>query len=229
MTKNKQIIKLFAEVFKTDSFSKKGPAKGFTCQSQRKCKVNSEHEAIYSPILGDSQTRIMIVGEAPSSAGGTGPHIGGCVKDYLKKGLSENEEPQNALFRFVKKYYKTTPYFTNLMKCGVSQQTKEKKKSVFEIRTKNCAEHFLLKEIEIIDPEVVLCVGKESRDVLQSFQKNGRIKKSTKLVFLIHYSKQAGLPLTIKDKEKVIWPLQVQVGKLPKEKIFETDFFKNRG
>ena len=225
MTKNEQIIKLFEKVFKTDSFSKKGPAKEFACPFQTECKVDSKKEPIWSPILGDSQTRIMIVGEAPSSAGGKGPHmhIGGYIKD---KDYQGDERPQNALFTFVKEHYKTTPYFTNLMKCGVSQQTKEKKR-VFNVRTKNCAEHFLLKEIEIIDPEVVLCVGKESWDALQSFQNKGRIKESTELVFLIHYSKQAGLPLTIEDKKKVIWPWQV--GKLPKEKIFEIKFFKKRG
>jgi hypothetical protein len=110
------------------------------------------------------------------------------------------------------------------MKCGVHKQTREDKKAVFQIRTANCLEQFLLKEIQILEPEIILCVGKESHVALKQCQKSGRIKATIKLVPLIHYGKQAGLPLTSADKQNLIWPLQV--GKLSREGMSELSFFK---
>lgn len=205
MSKTENLISLFATDFITHDFLLKGKANDFKCPLIDKCAVNKAEEPIWSPALGDESTTVMIVGEAPSrrKKGGAGPHIGGQFKDWT------DGEAVHSLLRFVKTHFGTVPHFTDVMKCGVASQTRAHKKAVFEIRTRNCVERFLLKEIEIIDPETILCLGKTSFIALQKAQESGAIKSSIRLVNLIHYGKQAGLPLTAKDKETILWPLQM--------------------
>jgi|GEM_PF-2803843 len=205
MSKTDKLISLFTTEFITDDFLSKGKAKDFRCPLIDKCAVNKAEEPIWSPALGDESTTIMIVGEAPSrrKKGGAGPHIGGQFKDWT------DGEAVHSLLRFVKSHFGTIPYFTDVMKCGVASQTRAHKNAVFEIRSRNCVKRFLLKEIEIIDPETILCLGKTSFIALKKAQESGAIKASIRLINLIHYGKQAGLPLTAKDKETILWPLQL--------------------
>lgn len=158
----------------------------------------------------------MIVAEAPSSKGGIGPHIGGLVEKW------DDEDAVNSLFRFVKTMFETIPYFTDLMKCGVMRQTRDAKR-VFKKRIVNCLGMFMLKEIQIINPKIILCVGIESYNALTLAKETGRVDESIELVKLIHYGKQANLPLSSSDKENIIWPYQV--GKLDPERIKGIDFF----
>jgi uracil-DNA glycosylase len=218
MTTNDKIIELFKEHFKASNFSQKCTASSFSCPYLEECKVDIRKEPSWTPALGDDSTKIMVVAEAPSAKGGPGPHIGGYVKDWT------NEESVNALFRFIGNCFHTVPHFTDLMKCGLRRQTKEKKGEMFKSRIRNCIEQFLLKEISIINPESILCVGKTSFDALEREQEEGRINRSIKLFYLIHYGKQANLPLDNIDKEEIVWPYQVN--KLPREKIMELSFFK---
>ena len=109
------------------------------------------------------------------------------------------------------------------MKYGVSKQTHEHKSCVFKVRSENCVKQFLLKEIKIVDPRVILCVGASSFTKLQKHQQDGEINDSIKLINLIHYGKQAGLQLTAEDEENFIWPFQV--GMIGKEKMGELSFF----
>lgn len=220
MSKTDKLISLFTTEFITDDFFSKGKADDFRCPLIDKCTVNKAEEPIWSPALGDEGTTIMIVGEAPSrrKKGGAGPHIGGQFKDWT------DGEAVHSLLRFVQTHFRTVPYFTDVMKCGVASQTPAHKKAVFEIRTRNCTKRFLFKEIEIIDPKTILCLGKTSFIALKGAQENGSIKQSINLVNLIHYGKQAGLPLTAKDKETILWPLQL--GKIPVNAIMSLSAVK---
>lgn len=209
LNKEDRIIDLFHDSFKAESYLKRGMPCIFKCEHQSECEVDIKNEPIWMPAFGDNGTKVMIVAEAPSSTGGKGPHIGGYIKDWEK----ENETTVNSLFRYVRKFYNTIPYFTDLMKCGISRQSTEKKNKVFNKRTKYCADKFLIKEIEIITPEVILCVGKRAFDALNNYKD----KYNYELIQLIHYGRQANLPLTSEDKENIIWPLQSN--KISKDEI----------
>ena len=217
MTQHQQISELLSYDFKCKSFLERSRADGFTCPKQSQCKVDQKNEPIWSPGIGDEGTSVMIVAEAPSKKAGLGPHISGLMETF------SHEEAVNGLLRFVKKHFNTVPYFTDLMKCGVAEQTKQAK-LVFRDRTSNCVEHFLLKEIEIIKPLVILCIGASSFYALKQCKETGKIDENIKIVKLIHYGQQANLPLTKEDKENIIWPLQL--GKISPEKIVELDFIK---
>ncbi len=220
MTKNEQIIALFQKDFKCKDFAIRGKAESFTCFKQSECKTDQDVEPIWSAALGSDETNVMIVAEAPSAKGGIGPHIGGLAENWT------HEKSVNSLFTFVQKYFDTIPYFTDLMKCGVSRQTKEKKSLVFKTRIRNCLKHFLLREIKIIDPEIILCVGNLSYRALKDCKNRGLIKDLTKLIKLIHYGRQAGLPLSPNDKNNLIWP--IQVGKISKDRLCELSYFKDK-
>ena len=219
MTKYDQIVALFQKDFICNDFAIRGKAEAFICPLQQECKVNQVAEPIWTAALGSDDTKVMIVAEAPSAKGGIGPHIGGLVKNWT------HEKSVNSLFTFVQKYFNTIPYFTDLMKCGVSRQTKEKKSLVFKARIKNCLTHYLLKEIKIIKPEIILCVGNLSFSALKDCRNRGLINDSTKLVKLIHYGRQAGLPLSPDDKKNLIWP--IQVGKVSKDRLRDLSYFKD--
>ena len=205
MTKIGRLIALFSPFFITTDFMIEGKAADFRCPLQSSCGVDKDTEPICSPAFGDEKTRVMIVAEAPSKRKktGGGPHVGGQFKDRDGAAL-------RSLLNFVRKYYNTTPHFTDLMKCGVAKQTKELKNAVFPQRRKNCPTQFLLKEIQIIDPELILCLGRTSYDYLSNAKASRAISKNVKIINLIHYGSQANLPLNSKDKETIIWPLQLR-------------------
>jgi len=215
---NTNLLNLFQPAFPTADLSvKKKLSTGFCCDCINECEVEVKEEAIWSPYFGDSNSKVMLIAEAPSITVGKGPHTGGMFKD------SEFVHLKN----FVKKYYNTVPHFTDVMKCGVSRQTAQHKSRVFKKRTKNCFEKYLIKEIEIIKPEVILCLGNTAFDAVNDeFNKaDSRIQRSTKIIKLVHYSKQANLQLTIKDKEDIIWP--IQIGKLDKENLKDLSKFRD--
>lgn len=219
MNRNNKIAELFSQDFICKDFFQRGKADAFHCPLQNECKVNQIEEPIWSPSLGDEGTEIMIVAEAPSGTGGLGPYIAGLTKDW------KGEKIVDALFNFVKKHFSTVPYFTDLMKCGLAKQTKEAKK-IFKNRISNCISHYLIKEIEIIKPRIILCLGSESYSALQKAKSNNIINKNIEIIKLIHYGRQANLPLTIEDKENLIWPFQVN--KISKESMVELDYFNRR-
>lgn len=213
----KKIEKLFKKDFQCDDFYKRGSAMKFTCPKIKECKVNEETEPIWTSYIGDDNSNVMVVAEAPSKTGGTGAQIGGLTIDNMK------DPGLRALFNFVKNYFNTIPYFTDLMKCGVAKQTKEYKK-VFKIRKSNCVKHFLLKEIEILKPRVILCVGSESFNEIKNAREKGIIKNEIEVYKLLHYGRQANLPIKSDDKEKIIWPYQIN--RISKDKLTELDYFK---
>jgi hypothetical protein len=109
------------------------------CHGKKKeCNVRERKEPIWTPRFGDDNTRVMIVAEAPSKMAGLGLHVGG-----LLSGCSEDHRsPLYKLRDFVKENYKTTPYFTDLVKCGAASQEKRVKR-ILKKRAKTCVEALL--------------------------------------------------------------------------------------
>jgi hypothetical protein len=162
----------------------------------------------------------MLVAEAPSTTGGKGPHLGGLFADWYEI----NKKWQDIIkFReFFKDAFTSMPYYTDLIKCG---PVNTKMKTLIRHRADICAEKFLLKEIEIIDPDFICCIGKESFEWLKNKQLINSRHKIIELVWLIHYSKQAGLPLKPIDKE-LIW--RWQLGRVPNVSLSRLKFFDKK-
>jgi uracil-DNA glycosylase family 4 len=211
MDKRSQIRKLFSnfeciEFFKYDKkHNKFDPRVQFKCEHEGKgeCEINRKKEPIWSPAFGDENAKVMLVGEAPSTSGGVGPHLGGLFKQW------DAWEFRDV---FVEKF-RCMPYFTDLVKCGPENA---KNKSVVRRRAKYCGKKFLINEIRIINPDFIYCVGRESYSWLRDYRDEyGLVNSNGKRIELqqiIHYSKQAGLPLTSADKE-MIWRWQLGLAK----------------
>lgn len=211
---NKQeLFELFKEPFGLASYNDlliHGPARMFECCYEDECSVKQNKEPIWTPNIGDDDTDIMIVAEAPSGTGGFGPHIGGHFGD--NSSTNKKDEGLYAIREFVKDFIdkenKRIPYFTDLIKCGVGRQNREEKRILRGKRLQNCPKRFLLKEIGIIRPSKIVCVGNMARDFLKECQQNGEIKKNIKLIPLMHYSSLASLNLSSEDKKNIIWKWQ---------------------
>lgn len=218
MNSHSKLIELFSKDFICEDLLIRTKADNFRCPNINKCQIETKEEAQWSPVFGDPDSQVMIIAEAPSTAGGIGPHIGGKMLDW-------NEDIIKPLKNFVKEYYNTAPYFTDVVKCGVSKQTKDIK-SILPKRIKNCVERFLLNEITIINPTDILCIGKMSYLTVKELKKNHKINGNIKLFPLLHYGRQANLPVTSYEKEKFIWPLQI--GKNIGSKIKELKYFSDK-
>jgi uracil-DNA glycosylase len=210
MDKKSQIRDLFKD-FECPKFYDYGKPFDLHCANQKKCESNIKQEPIWTPAFGDECTKVMLVGEAPSTGGGIGPHLGGLWKNCEFK--SEN----NPIKRF-RDYFKDQlgymPYFTDLVKCGPKNT---RNKAVIWKRADCCGTLYLLNEIDIIDPESIYCIGRTSFDWLKKYElKNKKTGKPIEIKQLIHYGRQAGLPLTHEDKE-LIW--KWQLGKFVEDKI----------
>jgi uracil-DNA glycosylase family 4 len=213
MDKRSQIRKLFsnfecrdAEFFKYDiTHNKLDSRVQFKCgyEGKGQCEVNPKKQPIWSPAFGDENAKVMLVGEAPSTTDGVGPHLGGLFADW---------DPWKFRDLFARELG-YMPYFTDLVKCGPENA---RNKNVIRRRAKYCGKKFLIEEIRIINPDLIYCVGRESYSWLRVYhEEHGLVNKNGKRIELqqiIHYSKQAGLPLTIADKE-MIWRWQLGLDK----------------
>jgi len=136
------------------------------------------------------------------------------------------------LIHFVEQTHNTTPYFTDVCKCGVKQQ--RNKKGLSKRRIDHCISTFLLDEIRIIKPKIIYCNGRTAYNKIIKI-KNGEYKsknfelmkalndpelneilKKTDVLNLIHYSTQANLQLSLRDK-KILW--EIQTGKIRKKEF----------
>jgi uracil-DNA glycosylase family 4 len=233
MDKKSQIRKLFSnfecndvEFFKYDKTHNKFDSRvQFKCKYEGKghCEINREKEPIWSPAFGDEKAKVMLVGEAPSTSDGVGPHLGGLFVDWNRNPLEFRD--------FFARELGYMPYFTDLVKCGPENA---KNKAVVSRRAKYCGKKFLIKEIKIIAPDVIYCVGRESYVWLKDYrEEHGLVNsngKRIKLQQIIHYSKQAGLPLTIADKE-MIWRWQLGLATkqpIPELSLSSLSFFQSQ-
>jgi len=217
-SKNKQIADLFASCFEFDNFEKKERAKSFKCPNMGNCqvrinnKISKENDPIYTSSLGDDDTKVMVVAEAPSASGGHSVFISGKFDSFC--GEQTGKSPLQIVKQFVKEnYHGTIPYFTDVIKCGVFNQNKENKK-ILKKRASYCIDQFLLKEIEIINPEIILCFGNTAYNAL-----NGKYR--AKCIKLLHYGRNANLNLSDNDKKNIVW--KIQAGHLKADSIKLSD------
>jgi len=231
MDKKSRIRELFlnfeckdVEFFKYDKTHNKFDSRvQFKCEYEGKghCEINRKKEPIWSPAFGHEDAKVMLVGEAPSTSGGVGPHLGGLFKEW---------DPWE--FRdFFARELRYMPYFTDLVKCGPENA---KNKAVISRRAEYCGKKFLIEEIKIINPDIIYCVGRESYIWLRDYRdEHGLVKEDGKRIRLqqiIHYSKQAGLPLTIADKE-MIWRWQLGLATkqhIPELSLSSLSFFQSQ-
>ena len=187
----------------------------FHCSNCTQCRVDINSEPIYTPYTGDENTKIMIIGEAPSRSGineGPGPHIGGDFNELKDSGKS----PITEVREFVKENYSgTVPYCTDMIKCGVAKQNGKNAK--LSLRAENCIEKFLRKEIKIIEPDIIFCTVFSVYDYIIKMHQIGKIDGGVRIIKLIHYSRRGSLLLSIRDKRELIW--KVQAGLLGEEDL----------
>jgi len=71
MNKKDRIQGLFSD-FKCQDFYATGQKVSFNCSEKDKCTVDQANEPIWTTYFGDENEKVMLVGEAPSTAGGLG-------------------------------------------------------------------------------------------------------------------------------------------------------------
>ena len=181
--KELELQELFSRSFSFDSICKYQSGIKFHCPNKKKCKV-ADDEPCYTPFIGSPNTKVIVVGEAPSTANGHGAYCGGLFSEIEKNlgGTSIRNSRINWIRDFVEAEFGCTPYFTDLAKCGLSDQ---KNKSKLTERFNECCKFFFHREIEIIKPEVILFVGLNlEREIGNNIKDAAR-----KVRFLYHYSK----------------------------------------
>ena len=208
MTIHDRLVELFRGIFPNPNddllrYRKDREASEFRCEHANECRVHQEDEPIWSAAFGDSDTTVMVVGEAPSTTGGKGPHVGGLFADW-----TPNPKSPSNIRDFVHKHYNTLPYFTDLVKCGAARGAN---KRIIKQRAETCFNHLLLNEIKIMQPTHILCLGGASYEFIEGHlgRGEGQNGRCAQLIKLIHYSGQAQLPLTPQDKLEIIWPWQI--------------------
>jgi uracil-DNA glycosylase family 4 len=219
--KESSLISLFSKDFRTDDILQRGTDLKFRCKNKKsQCCYVKKDDPCWSAMFGDPNTKVMIIAEAPSATGGLGPHIGGRIND------KSNDERIKSLVRFVKKFYKTIPYFTDVVKCGVGRQEKEPKKILIK-RKSYCIDRYLLKEINILNPKIILCVGNFAQKTVNNIKPKIENKK-VKIVSLLHYGQQANLQISPSEKEKIVWPIQAGFDSQITIKIKDLRFLKKK-
>jgi hypothetical protein len=154
----------------------------------------------------------MLVAESPSTKLGKGAFVAGHVD-----AISPNDKTITKLINTIKKHYGgVTPYFTDVIKCGLEKTAYKEKLSA---RRKNCVEKFLIQEIKIMHPTKIVCVGKFAFDVVKTIQVQGKIDSNIDVVQVTHYSQRASFPLTIDDKAEIMWP--IELGLISKEEALK--------
>jgi uracil-DNA glycosylase family 4 len=211
MDKKGKIKAIFSNFNCENFFEFDSPVRSFHCDKQSECKLNKDAEPIWSPAFGDDNATVMLVAEAPSTRGGKGPHLGGLFEDWPSNKKNKSEFIK---FRdFFRNEFDGMPYFTDLVKCG-PKNTRDK--TTIKQRAKRCVELFLLKEIKVIDPDYICCIGKIAFTCLKEYKLYKSTGEPIRLIPLIHYSVQAGLPLKPRDRE-LIW--RWQLDRLPKNYV----------
>ena len=113
-----------------------------------KCQFNETRDARYCGGVGNDY-RVMFIAESPSTSGGTGKYPG---TDGFYWGPARTQDDE--LFRMVRSEYGLENcYTTDLVKCGVASGKPTHEKIT------NCLP-YIKKELEIVNPKVVVAVGK---------------------------------------------------------------------
>lgn len=178
---------LFAPTFRFESLDRYQEEIGFSCPNREKCGVDPATGPIYTPFIGDDGSSVMAVAEAPSASNGVGTFCGGRFAD-VEQTLSQamQTSPLNRVLSFVRSKYGVHPHFTDVVKCGLSKQNDRKRLSK---RFEPCRERFLLREIEILKPKIILCFGKCATWNVNRLIDRHPLASQAKVRYLLHYSR----------------------------------------
>lgn len=206
MSKHEQILTLFRERYANfDVFpARAATTPGFKCTHCEACDVNlgKDKEASYTSLLGDEQATYMVVAESPSKANGSGCWLGGLSKNA---GSGKGNDNIQRFFDYIKHQDQGRyPYFTDVVKCGLE---KTSVKAKLAIRKQHCIDTYLEQEIRIMQPKVIVCLGRFAFTEVQPVAR--RVDPAIRVVPIMHYSNRASLTMDIEDKVKVIWPLEL--------------------
>jgi uracil-DNA glycosylase family 4 len=131
----------------------------FVCENSCICNIKKETPK-YTGCVGDINTSIMVIGEAPS---GTTKKGEGIIGGYFKDVTESMKSPLYIVKEFCIENYGKIPYFTDLCKCGVTRQAN---KEDLELRFEKCFDKFLIKEIEVVKPEIIFALGNGIKNLL---------------------------------------------------------------
>jgi uracil-DNA glycosylase family 4 len=206
MSKNEQIIEHFQRHYADfEAFPAiKTAADRFKCAQCSVCDVKLDKEASYTPLLGDEDAEYMVVAESPSTGQGAGCWLGGLSQNAGSKKKNDNIR---RFFDFIKTQDQGRyPYFTDVVKCGLETTSVKAK---LAIRKQRCIDEFLEKEIRIIRPKVIVCLGRFAYTEVQPVAR--KVDPEIRIIPIMHYSNRASLTMSIEDKVGIIWPLELQL------------------
>jgi uracil-DNA glycosylase len=219
-----QLFKLYSErmfdsiFLPTDHTGKTQLVSCYQCKNRELCQVKPD-QPIYTGYLGDSESRILVIGEAPSMSGSTRSmksiFRGNYSPEYTQAHI--NEDTQNIekgwnspypLMKYIKDFggEGLWPYFTDLIKCGCRKQDGEKK-TILDLREETCFMHILIEELRILKPKIIICCHSRSHRVMSDYLKHNRIGFNSTVILAYHYS-NAVRYFSLEDKIKSIWPIQ---------------------
>ncbi len=169
------------------------------CDWKLTCKFVKSKQHCHGPLVGSEKSKILIVAESPSGKGITFAKM---FEDVERKGKNKNLLELRDLIKTIDN--NNTPHFTDVVKCGVTGAIK--KYDLLNKRYNNCKK-YLLEEIMIIEPELIISVGWYAREKIKELIKENNIK--IKHCEILHFSDNGKMNITIVDKKDIIWPLQL--------------------
>lgn len=186
----------------------------FKCKNWKLCKVNRSFskQSCIGGYWGDEKAKALIVAESPSGKSIFYGRFFGKVDN--QKDLAK---PQDTFRRFVMDNITNniTPFFTDVVKCGVSGLGKRNKFKTLNNRFIQCSK-YLTKEIKILEPDIIICAGgfafKKINEIRDTFNK---IKEPLILKFT-HYgsgSYKGSYDKGLENLENKIWPEELKFQK----------------
>jgi DNA polymerase len=123
------------------------------------CPAMSERRAVLSERNGSVESRVMLIGEAPGRQGG----------DRTRVPFSGDQSGQN-LARFLASINlkREDIFITNSVLCNPRKESGANRKPTMK-EMKNCSA-FLRRQLEVINPSVVVTLGAVSLDALKSIE-----------------------------------------------------------
>lgn len=156
---------------------------------------------------------MLVVAEAPSTGTGRGATVAPGFEHV--SGADRLGSPLRTFSEFIRNTVGGIPYFTDAVKCGVGSVTGGAKQKLLSQRFEKCSA-YLAKEIEIISPCLVIAVGTFAYGGVCEIVEKMVGSKRPAVVKLLHYSRNASLPVSDQEKADIVWPLQLR-GYFPTE------------
>jgi len=153
------------------------------CKLSMTCSDRHVRQYYYENENTASEYPVMFICESPSTRGGYG---NGSVRETCWMNTAEDHHFRSML----KEMGFEGAYITNFVKCGTKTKCKPTKYNLDK-----CLQ-FLLREIDIVKPRVIACVGKK----LLGFAKK-HLRDKAVILYVYHYSWSKRKGLYIPEKE----------------------------